>query len=76
MSQPKAIGGLEFQDLIYFNQAMLVKQGWQLLFYDDLLVLRVLRTRYFRRSLFLHAELCSNPSYIWQSILWGRDLLK
>lgn len=65
MSQPKKLGGLGFQDLVCFNQSMLAKQGSRLLLYDDLLVTRVLRARYFRRSSFLRAELGSNPSYIW-----------
>lgn len=76
MSQLKKVGGLRFWDLVCFNQAMLVKQGWQLLLYDDLLVSKVLRARYFWRSPFLHVELGSNPSNIWWSILWERDLLK
>lgn len=69
MSQPKKLGGLRFRDIVYFNQSMLAKQGWRLLLYDDLMVTRELRARYFRRSSFLHAELGSNPSYILQSIL-------
>lgn len=33
-----------------FNQSMLAKQEWRLLLYDDLMVIRELRARYFQRS--------------------------
>lgn len=68
----KKTGGLGFRDLRCFNQAMLAKQGWRLLLYDNTLVACVLKARYFRSCSFLKAELGNNPSYIRRSIIWGR----
>ncbi|KAI5349186.1 hypothetical protein L3X38_002073 [Prunus dulcis] len=35
----------------------------------------MLKARYFPNSDFMHATLSSIPSFVWSSILWGRDLL-
>lgn len=75
MTRLKKIGGLGFRDLGSFNKTMLAKQGWRLPLYDDSLVARVLKARYFHRCSFLEADLGSNPLYIWGSMIWGRELL-
>ncbi|KAL9441066.1 hypothetical protein AB3S75_019689 [Citrus x aurantiifolia] len=36
---------------------------------------RVLKARYFPRTDFLRASIGSNPSYIWRSIMWGRQVI-
>lgn len=76
MSRAKEEGSLGFRDLGCFNQAMLAKQGWRLLIYGETLTSRVLKARYFRRCSFLDATFGNNPSFIWRSILWGRELLQ
>ncbi|KAH9751062.1 putative reverse transcriptase/RNA-dependent DNA polymerase [Citrus sinensis] len=46
------------------------------LIYGETLTSRVLKARYFRRCSFLDATIGNNPSFIWLSILWGRELLQ
>lgn len=76
ISHAKSIGGLGFRDFTSFNQAMVAKQGWTLLQFSNSLVSRVMQARYYQNSDFLSANAGSNPSFIWRSILWGRQVLK
>lgn len=75
MSQAKIRGGLGFKDLSCFNQVLVAKQGWRIMQAPDSLVARILKARYFKHSTFMEAGLGSKPSYIWRSILWGREVL-
>lgn len=36
---------------------------------------QILKAKYFKHSSFMEAKLGSNPSYVWRSILWGRQVL-
>ncbi|CAB4316864.1 unnamed protein product [Prunus armeniaca] len=76
MCQHKSDGGLGFRELTSFNQALLCKQGWRLLEFPHSLIARMLKARYFPNSDFLAASSGSLPSFTWQSLLWGRDLLR
>ncbi|MDV3193925.1 MAG: hypothetical protein Q8835_02560, partial [Sweet potato little leaf phytoplasma] len=67
-------GGLGFRDLTIFNQAMLAKQSWRLIKYPNSLLAKVLKGRYYKTGNFLKASLGNNPSYVWRSLLWGREL--
>ncbi|KAH9723191.1 reverse transcriptase domain-containing protein [Citrus sinensis] len=75
LSQAKIRGGLGFREFSCFNQALVAKQAWRLLQYPNLLVSRVLQARYFRNSSFLCAKAGANASYIWRSIMWGRQVI-
>lgn len=75
MCQSKTRGGLGFRGLSSFNQALVAKQSWRIIQAPDSLVARVMKRRYFRHSDFMEAKLGSNPSYIWRSILWGREVI-
>lgn len=44
--------------------------------YPNSLVSKVLQARYYKNSTFLNASIWSNPSYIWRSIIWGRQIIK
>ncbi|KAL5804903.1 hypothetical protein ACOSQ3_031703 [Xanthoceras sorbifolium] len=54
---------------------MLAKQCWRLIFTPNSLAGRVLKSVYFPLVSFLKAPLGSSPSFVWRSLLWGRDLV-
>lgn len=76
LCQPKSDGGMGFRDLLKFNQALLAKQGWRLIQNPESLLESIMRAKYFPNSSFLNASLGHNPSYVWRSLIWGRELLK
>ncbi|KAL5800553.1 hypothetical protein ACOSQ4_033437 [Xanthoceras sorbifolium] len=75
LCKSKAQGGLGFKDLECFNQAMLAKQCWRLISHPSSLAGRVLKSIYFPHGSFLDAATGSSPSFVWRSLLWGRDLV-
>ncbi|XP_057811479.1 uncharacterized mitochondrial protein AtMg00310-like [Salvia miltiorrhiza] len=72
---PKNEGGKGFRDISLFNQAMLAKQTWRILQNGSTLLARSLKARYFPRTDILLASKAHNPSFVWRSLLAGRDLL-
>lgn len=64
-----------FRDFTSFNQALVAKQGWRILQFPNSLVAKLLQVRYFKDGQFLNAKLGSKPSFIWRSILWGRQVI-
>ncbi|CAA0406188.1 unnamed protein product [Arabidopsis thaliana] len=75
LTLPKSLGGFGFKDLQCFNQALLAKQAWRLLAEPNSLVSQIFKSRYYLNTDFLNASKGTRPSYAWQSILYGRDLL-
>lgn len=75
MCKAKIKRGMGFPDFVCFNQALLAKQACRILQFPNSLVTKVLQARYFKQTNFLHAKLRSNPSYIWRSILWGKQVI-
>ena len=67
---------MSFQNLKAFNLALLAKQGWRLQTNTNSLVYRVLKARYLPHCDFLHAELGSEPSFAWRSIMAAQDVIK
>ncbi|KAL5571108.1 hypothetical protein UlMin_020705 [Ulmus minor] len=65
-----------FRDLECFNQALLAKQCWRLIRNPRLLVEQVLKACYFPIICFLEAKKGSNASFIWRSLIWGRELIE
>ena len=41
----------------------------------DSLMAKILKAKYFKHTGFMEAKLGPNPSFVWRSILWGRQLL-
>lgn len=76
LKRPKALGCLGFRDLTHFNKALLAKQIWRVMENPESLVARVLKARYFKHTDIMEATLSSNPSYIWRSMLWSRDIIR
>ena len=71
----KSAGGMGFRRIHEFNIAMLGKQGWRLLTNVSSVVARIFKARYYPNSSFLKAQIGSNPSYIWRSILAVKSLV-
>ncbi|XP_010513002.1 PREDICTED: uncharacterized protein LOC104788940 [Camelina sativa] len=69
-------GGLGFRDFHLFNQALLANQAWKILQRPDNLIYRLLKARYFRDTSFFSASWGTKPSYSWNSLRFGRELLK
>ncbi|GJW13870.1 hypothetical protein Tco_0018003 [Tanacetum coccineum] len=55
--------------------ALLAKQWWRLIINPDAIWGRILKGIYFPNSNFLVAKKGSHPSWLWSSLLYGRDLL-
>lgn len=75
LCRDKSDGGLGFRHLKQFNQALLAKQVWRMISRPDLLLCQVFKSRYFRSVDILNAQLGSSPSFVWRSILWGREII-
>ncbi|XP_075640643.1 uncharacterized protein LOC142612431 [Castanea sativa] len=72
---PKGKGGMGFRDIHAFNLAMLAKQAWRLLTETHSLFYRVYKARYFPSCTFMEAELGTNPSFVWRSLLQAREVI-
>ena len=74
--QPRCRGGMGFRDFLLFNQALLARQAWRLLFYSDSLCSRLLKAKYFPNEELLDTIFTGNASNTWRSIEYGIELLK
>ncbi|XP_025662107.1 uncharacterized mitochondrial protein AtMg00310-like [Arachis hypogaea] len=76
MTKSKSNGGLEFKDLECQNIADLAKQAWRLLKEEDAIWARILKVIYYPNCSLWEAGKGGNASWIWKSILEGRDFLR
>lgn len=67
--------GVSFRDVRVFNCALLVKQVCRIFQNPDSLVAHVLKAKYFPDSSFIEARVRNRVSYVWRSILEGRNVL-
>ncbi|PRQ31932.1 putative ribonuclease H-like domain, reverse transcriptase zinc-binding domain-containing protein [Rosa chinensis] len=75
LCNPKSVGGLGFRSLQDFNLALLAKQGWRLLQNPSAKWAQVLKYRYFPNTSFMEAKQGPSSSWVWASLLAGRDVL-
>lgn len=67
--------GLGFRDVNSFILVLLSKQCWCILKDPLSLTSRVLKQKYFKKEEFMQAKLGHRPSFVWRSLLVGRELL-
>lgn len=65
----KADGGLGFQRFREFNLAMLARQLWRIFAFQDLLVSKVLRGKYFPHGDILDVVIPRRASPVWRSLI-------
>lgn len=75
LCKPKCQGGMGFRRLSAFNKALVAKHVWRIIHSPNSLMARVLKARYLKNSDIMLAGLGNNPSFVWRSLLWGRDLI-
>ncbi|XP_075670379.1 putative mitochondrial protein AtMg00310 [Castanea sativa] len=76
LCKDKKMGGMGFRGISAFNLAMLAKQAWRLIHNEQSLFYRVYKGRYFPNCSFLMAELGSNSSIVWRSLLAAREVIR
>lgn len=76
LCRTKKEGGLGFQDLMSFNHALLGKLSWRILQDTEFLMAKTLKARYFTNSDFLSCKSGRNSSFLWKSVLCGREIVK
>lgn len=73
LCKPKSRG---FRKMGEFNRALLAKHLWRIICNPNSLVGRILKGRYFKHGTILTASLGNNPSYVWRSLIWSREILE
>ena len=76
LTKPKIEGGLGFRDLALFNDSLLAKQAWRLLQNEDTFFYRIFKARFFPHCSFMKAKELEFGSYVWKSILKGREVIQ
>ncbi|RYR56166.1 hypothetical protein Ahy_A05g021937 [Arachis hypogaea] len=76
LTKGKLNGGLGFKDVECQNVAHLAKQAWRLLKEEDAIWARTLKAIYYPNCSLWEAGEGRNASWIWKSLLEGRDFLR
>lgn len=76
MASEKFQGGMGYRNFASFNKALLGKQFWRMLKNPKSLWAQVLKASYFPTSNPMEAKRGASPSWVWSSLLEGRDLIK
>ncbi|CAN1121564.1 Uncharacterized mitochondrial protein AtMg00310, partial [Linum perenne] len=75
LTTTKQVRGLGFKSFKEFNLAHLAKICWRIIQNPNELWVKVLKALYFPRCEFVKVKVHHRPSWIWGSILKGRDAL-
>ena len=76
MTKAKMEGGMGFRDLALYNDSLLAKQAWRLIYNKSSLFYKVFKARFFRNCSIMEVTNTRYDSYGWRSILKGRDILQ
>ncbi|XP_062007966.1 uncharacterized protein LOC133724996 [Rosa rugosa] len=71
----KLAGGLGFRDIECFTQALLAKTVWRIVFQTNSLVNCILQQKYAVNGNWAAVQVGSKDSFIWKSLMWGKELL-
>ncbi|KAK3204445.1 hypothetical protein Dsin_018491 [Dipteronia sinensis] len=66
---------LGFRNLESFNKALLANQFWRILHNIKSLAARVLNACYYLDVDFINAELKPTASFLWKSLIWGKEIV-
>lgn len=75
LAKSKSIGGIGFKDFSDMNSALLSKQAWRVIRNPQALWVRVLKANYFPNTDFIRARRKRNESWVWASLIHGRDMV-
>lgn len=73
LTENKKEGGMGFKDFNAMNSAHLAKQAWRAIQNPEALWVQILQSIYHLGSYFFHSTRKRNDSWVWASILHGRD---
>lgn len=71
----KIVGGLGFKDFEDMNSTLLARQAWRVIKNPQALWVRILHSIYYPNTVFTKAKLHRNVSWVWSSLLHGRDIV-
>lgn len=75
LTKAKSIGGMGFRDFELMNTSLLAKQAWRALENPNSIWVRTLKALYFPKEPFLMANRKNGSSWVWSSLIQGRDFL-
>ena len=70
------VGGMGFRDLALHNDSLLAKQAWRLLHNRSSPFYKVFKAPFFPNCSIMEAKDSRSGSYVWRSILKGRDVIQ
>nr|XP_025616646.1 uncharacterized protein LOC112708946 [Arachis hypogaea] len=76
ITESKSEGGLGFKDLVKQNTAYLAKQAWRAFKNPNAIWVQILKSLYFPDGNFWTATGKKGASWVWRTILHGRELLR
>lgn len=76
LTQNKSEGGFGFKDFADMNSALLAKQAWRVIQCPNALWVKTLKAIYHPMEDFMRAKRRRNESWVWTSLLHGRDMVR